>query len=797
LQSVKPYLDLNNQIDQSKINNFLEDFLFDISDHVNSVCYDNEKYGYEKRFANAIAKCSVFKEDEAGTGIGVPNLDLVKNSITGRSSYDLTTAKFDYIPMQGVHQLYACNIRFTYDFGFCTKGTIKADMLLRTPYFLQSYGKTTRIYTEQYSPKFPLTPDAAIWVGTSPVAQDSYALTTNQNQYFGFLVYPDNENRSTNFRVFEDGILNRGFDRTVYDLPSEPSSPLPTDSSFDEKPLNIVGYDNILGSQPNYNKGLQITTEKGLIAAGKMSQSDIKTNILTFSKDSATGRVSVVGIPGMWFRTIKIKYKPNSIKFLDDSNRLISCVFSSTKTVVDNIALPFQGKFSTNERDIVVDVRYTPSDSFFIDGEILKFVDIVSIEANSISDENYEKCKFYSSNLSSCFDSAGNWFVFFEDENASSGDTEKGGRLADGSHLVASTGSKPGLSSSVSNEISCVMSPDYGDSWYLFRAIVRTAVGENVSNPYVIPSYTENKIHLFYLINDTLMHKIVDTNLFEMEDAFLGYKRPNAIDQNTAYAYGLYHFSENGIKLRLSKSSVVIGNITGSFLVKQSQISKSLIQNSRDDYRFFFSGDNKDYEKGFPNIDYVGYKDSAGNLRIFFVSEGKMYCRESRNNGDSWFDVIKEGILIHRNNSIQEAKSVSNLGLAYNQQTNYVYLTYQSEDMLFLKIFESGNSSDSSFDIKKLFDSYQGSSKSIFVIGNMTSDLKSSIKGNSSPIKFPYNSSFIDSFNSSYSISQIMSLGYATSSGNIRFFYKDAAGYFRAFTFTELPYLDIGYKSKV
>jgi hypothetical protein len=282
-----------------------------------------------------------------------------------------------------------------------------------------------------------------------------------------------------------------------------------------------------------------------------------------------------------------------------------------------------------------------------------------------------------------------------------------------------------------------------------------------------------------------------------MEDAFLGYKRPNAIDQNTAYAYGLYHFSENGIKLRLSKSSVVIGNITGSFLVKQSQISKSLIQNSRDDYRFFFSGDNKDYEKGFPNIDYVGYKDSAGNLRIFFVSEGKMYCRESRNNGDSWFDVIKEGILIHRNNSIQEAKSVSNLGLAYNQQTNYVYLTYQSEDMLFLKIFESGNSSDSSFDIKKLFDSYQGSSKSIFVIGNMTSDLKSSIKGNSSPIKFPYNSSFIDSFNSSYSISQIMSLGYATSSGNIRFFYKDAAGYFRAFTFTELPYLDIGYKSKV
>jgi len=56
---------------------------------------------------------------------------------------------------------------------------------------------------------------------------------------------------------------------------------------------------------------------------------------------------------------------------------------------------------------------------------------------------------------------------------------------------------------------------------------------------------------------------------------------------------------------------------------------------------------------------------------------------------------------------------------------------------------------------------------------------------------FPYKD--IDAFGEGFSISEVASLGYSTASGFLRFFYKDASGNFRAFSYPESPILDINY----
>lgn len=774
-------------------NVFFDDFLFDISDHVNMALYDNEKFGYERRFANFISKCSTYIPEKNGTGAGFPNLDFIKNQTPGRDDYDLSSAKFSSVPMQGSSNLFTCNVSFTYDFGFCTKGTIRADMIMRTPYFLDTLSTKSRIYVEKFQAQNPLRGDGGVWVGTRPAGNERYSVTTDPKNYYGCLVYPDLVNETTNFRVFEDGNLELEFQSLKNSDPQPTGHVLPLlDSSITGDLVKYGGYDGILGDQPGYFRGSEITKETALFAMNKIPMNTVKIDRLTYIKDEITGRININGISNRRIKKITIKYIPLSEDFLSNKERLISFVFPSSKTIVDNIGVPYQGKYSQKLMTICVNTRYISFDNWFIDGEILKLMDIKFIEAESIEEEEYKKYKVSTGVVSTCFDSKGNWLVFYEDEQGGVGDLSKNGKSADGSHLDNENAGKfPGLENNSNKEISCLFSSDRGGTWFDFKAVVRTCRGDSVSNPYVISDKIGGRVHLFYVMNNALMHKIIDSEGFEYQDAFLGYRRPNVLNENTDSSYGLYHFSSSGIAMRKSTSSVVVGDLNSSFLIKEASIVSKMKNNKRTDFRIIVSGDDKNYEEGFPDIDFIAYRDSAGQIKVLFVMNGKLYCRGSSDEGSSWYDFIDNGMFIHKNSLIQELKPVSFLGYVLDYNHQKVYLTYQSDGMLFVKSFESGSSITSASEISSVLDIDNGISKPVFVVGSVIPELKTALKNKESPVIFPYKD--IDVFGPSFSISEIPSLGYSTANGFIRLFYKDASGNFRAFSYPETPILDITY----
>ena len=50
-------------------NRLLKGFVFDVSNHVNSVCYDNDKFGYQRELASALADVSKLDSETPGTGL--------------------------------------------------------------------------------------------------------------------------------------------------------------------------------------------------------------------------------------------------------------------------------------------------------------------------------------------------------------------------------------------------------------------------------------------------------------------------------------------------------------------------------------------------------------------------------------------------------------------------------------------------------------------------------------------------------------------------------------------------------
>jgi len=776
---------------------FFDDFLFDISDHVNSVCYDNEKFGYERRLAKALSNCTVYNKDEPNTGVGFANLDLIKSLSPGRDDYDLTSAKFDSVPMQGSGTLYTCNVTFTYDFGFCTKGTIQADMLLRTPTFLQGLSSKSRIYVEKFQAVNPIRGDGAIWVGTRPAFTENYAVTTDPKKYQACLVYPDSSNGTTNFRVFEEGVINKDFSEMERENLTSEGHTLPQlDTSLTGESIKYGGYDNLIGDQPGYYRGIEISTENALILMSKVSPTIIKIDKLVFTRDQATGRINVAGLSGRRLRKITIKYIPNNRAFLDDSKRMVSFVFPSSKNVVDNVAIPYQGSFKKDARIVCVDTRYINAESWFIDGDILKYMDIEYIEAESLEEEEYQKYKISTSNVTTCFDPSGRWLVFYEDEKGGEGDTSNNGLNADGSHLVGPhpDGAMPGLQEQTVREISCLLSPDYGYTWYDFKGLVRTVVGESVSAPYAVMDDFSNKIHLFYVLNDALMHKEIDASLFVYEDAFLAYKRPNRLDENTLAMYGLYHFSEAGQKLRATPSNIVVGNVAGDYLQTQLATTEAMRNARRTDYRIALAGDEKNYEEGFPDVDFIAFRDSSGQFKVLFVANGRLYCRGSSNGGAAWYDFFEEGLLVHKNSDLQELKSIKLLGFAIDYKSDVAYLTYQTEGMLFIRNFISKASIASDVKIQDILGPDSETAKPVFVVGAISPELKTAIKNKETNVVFPYGD--VDVFGDGFSISETPSIGYSTGNGFLRFFYKDASGSFRAFSYPETPILDIEYAKR-
>lgn len=759
-------------------NTVLRGFVFDISDHVNSVCFDNEKYGYQRELATALKDVSAIDEDDSTKGIGFPNLDLITNRIPGRQAYDLSSAKFDAIRMSsiegGSYFIRDCN-------KFFVDSTIQADMFIRTPFFFDSFGEDTRVYVERFTPQFALERDGGIWVFSSPAAFGQ-RMSVDEHPYnkFSYLVFnKDNSDGESTLRYFEfnDSSLKRQMHSTNND-PSDTSRTheVPGVEDVVQSDVGSIGYDMVLGNQPGYSSGREISTDTGRIALGKSSADETYEKInLAFSQGQNSDSVTVSGLSSKKTKSIKIVYKI-SPEFLTTPSRLFSIIFPNEESVIDNISIPWAGPYrNTKEEIVVIDTRNYSDEVIRFSGEILKHVEIISIEATVFKDEAYEASKIISSISGTCFDESGNWLVFYEDERASDGD------YGDQPESVDEGGQK---------EMSCLFSPDEGETWVDYKGIVQTVGTENIKVPYVISNKITNKIHLFFIINDVLMHKSIDPSLFVIEDAFKAYKRPISFNENTDPLSGINHFSDDGINMRQTALSVIIGNISEPYLTEQIEISKSRSEKGLFP-RIILKGDLRDFEGGFASQDYFAFQNNKGGLVVVYSINGSVRVRVSNDEGETWEEVYVEedDVLIHKNSIVQEAREVSQLGGTYDSQTGNLNLAYIVDDMIFAKTFNETLFSKDNTSLRSDLDAETTTHPPIFIVGNIPDELRASISGVDidSPVVFPYPESAIDSFDDNMSISDnLPPVGYISSSGIVRMFYKDSFGNIRGLSFN--PY---------
>jgi hypothetical protein len=498
----------------------------------------------------------------------------------------------------------------------------------------------------------------------------------------------------------------------------------------------------------------------------------------------------------------------DSFSYAED--RFISLVFPDSNKVIDGISIDLLdgqdmvNKYKKARFEITVDMDYTLLKPFQMRQRPCVFIDNLEIICNDyLYEDEYNIRKIETQKVSTCFDASQNLYIFYEDYKARDGLLERNNNKYDGSSITGLKG--PGFSEKVEKEISCIMSPNLGASWYDFKAVVRTKYNEIVASPYVYGDFDSNILHLFYTINSNLMHKRIDTTAFNSSDASMGYIRPLLLNETTPPNYGLYHFSQNGISMRAATSNVVIGNTLGKYLSSELEISDKRQAAGYPDIRIRIAGDAYNLDTGFADVDFIAYRDRTGQFNIMYALNGKLYQRKSSNDGDSWFTAVQD-LYIHKNVVSQEYRLISKFGYGYDINSDTVYFTYLCDDMLFMRSFTGQTyivdqtvGATRPTNLEKSLDPDSVYTAPMFIAGLIPDELVPYMSSGGNHFIFPYYYSsewrkFADKNNPVYALSDFQCLGYPLSNGLMRFFYIDYYGNLQGFTLNnKKPILDVIY----
>ncbi len=805
--------------------------LFDISEHNNSVLFDQEKIPYFRPFALAIADVSKPSSDSPNTtGIGISNLDLVINGIPGLSSFDLSSAEFEPSGMSSVFpSAYggeACStarsvggvvnyelaafyepsdpLNATMNPGSLIPakfGDIQIDWKLSTPFFLGRFGRKTRIFIERYtsdSLDFRTRSNSAIFVRTFSIDESPLAIDYNKDIDRTYLVFSDANTTNISYHVFEDLIVRESLPLLGMDQNATHEK-----SDFTHNKFRVIGYDRLIGDMPSYSSGKKIVDDLFSVCFGGISWSSVYEEVELFPSTNATlspdGSLEMI-TNNERFGRIRIEYKIKSgsrlKKFLNDNNgslpssvsesfksnvgindTFISLYFVNNDQVIDNIAL------SPEKESLTIDGTLYSGSPLRIQGDILSQVEITKVKADVTTSEKISKYIVNGRQLAMCIDANDTIFIFFFDEER--------------------------------DNISVAFSGAQGDLWYVNRDIIRLVKGELADLPYVMMNSSRDRIYLFYRLNGSfLMYKFIDPSWIECEDKDVIYERPEAFGKDSPDDLGLENYTSFGKDIRQETSYFVCGDKSDLFFTAEMEIAEARNQsNSLLTIRFSSTSDEDTFDQSFANASYAVYRSQSGNNRLIYSVDGKIYIKKS-NNLTTWI-YEATNVTLHKNfltdNLETEDLSVENIQIIYNKERDLIYLLYFYRNALYLRMFYDNMLFDTSSSVKS-FPDIPGEGFSwfstesmkeymtitsafdevspFFLVGQMDQNVLDAIKKNDSDvvIRLMYPTGVIDQFvSANFAIDETSKpVGYFTAAGSCRIFYRTSDGDICGITFAGL-----------
>ena len=817
--------------------------MFDISEVNNSLLFDREKIPYYRPFAQALLKVSKYDIKKNTSGVGIINLDLIGIKSLGVGEiipishqdldlFDLSFVEFKVTNAQP-QKSYSCEEPFDimphnyfsqnydaqnngpgawYDRDFIENqifqwrpagGQIESYWKQETPYFCGKFTRKSRVYIERMGGP-SLDNYSWIYVDTQPSVSNTISVDSNQYMRDAFVLFKDEKiHNGLAYHKLKDINFFNGINFYEKDINQNHIR-----EDYDYQKYRIRGYNRIIGDEYSYSSGIPIIDNLLIEDSEGNTQNflwevEIENEIGTVNRED-------INLADWYINKMMIEYdwknnvSDEQIRLMSqDDNRRITFYFEDTDISIDNIifpmlplknGVPFRGK----ENIFNINFGYYNGRLLNFYGSIFDEIRIKSVKLEVISpvnpnndkEVNIEDYKINSGQSAIINDQFGKTLIFYSNE-----ETEN---------------------------IDVAISYNNGGKWNIHKGIIRLIKGENATIPFVLKSYADQYIYLFYVLNDIfLMCKKINTNDFNLPDAF--------VEPLVPEVYGIYDFSLEdpesiywgefsplGHSIRRSSSYFVAGDSEEEFFQEQiiineeiEKVNKEIEKTNKENRskgideiinqqvpRFVFVGDEENMDDKFEGTIAV-YIDDSGTYRVFMIKDNKLTIKRSSDFFEWKYDI--KDVKIHKNYvdpNINKGKviEVKNIQILRNDYIkDIITILYFHDSMLFMRHFNS-SSLNSFYDINgNLINEHikddleltsSSTNKPIFLVGNMPEQMRNKKieeidnnvldKDSELMVEIPYNKEEVEKFNENFNVDMDTQVyGYTSTNGLIKVLYKD------------------------